>query len=219
MLNRYLPVVPAILLLFSLTIQPVFAQDQWILKKEQNGIRVYTSGVPGSLFKAFRSVCIINSSSLEEVTAAVIDVENYDQLFPDTKEVLVLEKKSDGHFIHYMITDAPWPVEDRDGIYELKAGKHPDKRSVSADINCIRHPYPMKKGVVRMNRGEGRWEITELIKGQVEVRYQYHGEPEGNVPAWLANTSVVSIPFQTLKNLKKMIASGKYKNADVSFIH
>lgn len=203
-----------IMLLLNVTASTaVFAQDTWVLKKDQNGIRVYTSEVPGSLFKAFRSVCNIHSSGLDEVTAAILDIENYDQLFPDTKNVLILEKKSDGHFIHYTITDAPWPVEDRDGVYELRAQKQPGKPQVIAEIKCIRHPYPMQKGVVRMSRGEGRWEITELIEGQVEVRYQYHGEPEGSVPAWLANTSIVSIPYQTMKNLKKIIQSGKYRNS------
>lgn len=203
------------LLLFGSAPTAVLSQERWVLRKDQNGIRVYTSEIQGSLFKAFRSVCNIHSSSLDEVTAAILDIENYDQLFPDTKNVLLLEKKSAGHFIHYMITDAPWPVEDRDGVYELKAQKQPGKPKVTAEIKCIRYQYPMKKGVVRMSRGEGRWEITELIEGQVEVRYQYHGEPEGSVPAWLANTSLVSIPYQTMKNLKKFIQSGKYRNSNI----
>lgn len=204
-----------VVLLSGLNPSVVFPQDSWVLKKDQNGIRVYTSEAPGSLFKAFRSVCTIHSSSLEEVTAVILDIENYDQLFPDTKKVLLLEKKSESHFIHYMITDAPWPVEDRDGIFEIKARKQPGKLQVTAEIRCIRRDYPIRKGTVRMNRGEGRWEITELINRQVEVRYQYHGEPEGSVPAWLANTSVVNIPYQTMKNLKRIIQSGKYRQAGI----
>ena len=191
----------------------LFAQNQWALKKDHNGIRVYTSAVPGSLFKAFRSVCTVHNTSLEEVAAVVLDVSHYDLLFPDTREVRLLEKKSDGHFIHYMVTDAPWPVEDRDGVYELIARQHPENKMITADIRCIRYPVPVKKNVVRMNRGEGQWILTELKDGQVEVSYRYHGEPEGSIPAWLANSSVVSIPYQTMKNLRARIASGQYKNA------
>jgi hypothetical protein len=194
------------------------AQNEWHLKKNQNGIRVYTANTEGSLFKAFRSVYTLRSTGIQEVTAAILDIENYDRLFPDTRDVILLEKKADHHYIHYMVTDAPWPVEDRDGIYELKASFDAKKRMVVAEITCIRHQYPMKKGVIRMNRGKGLWQITELPNNQVEVIYQYHGEPEGSVPAWLANASVISIPYQTMKNLQKIIESGKYRNADMPFI-
>ncbi len=36
----------------------------------------------------------------------------------------------------------------------------------------------------------------------VTVIYQFHGDPGGDVPAWLANSFVVSHPYKTLQNLK-----------------
>jgi len=52
----------------------------------------------------------------------------------------------------------------------------------------------------------------------VEVLYQVHSEPGGNLPSWLVNSIVVSQPFYTLVKMKKMITRPKYRNAEYEFI-
>jgi hypothetical protein len=50
------------------------------------------------------------------------------------------------------------------------------------------------------------------------VIFQYHADPAGKIPAWLANSFVEDYPYKTMQNLKRIIASGKYKNAKVDFL-
>ncbi|MDQ3051454.1 MAG: hypothetical protein M3Q95_11255 [Bacteroidota bacterium] len=194
----------------------VHSQYTWELKSKEDSISVYVSEVANSNFKAFRASVILEASGLHEIVAILIDVENFDKLFPDIRESRLLKKNGDKHIIHYLINNAPWPVDDREGIFELKGFYYPE--FVKINFDCINYDYPVTKGVVRMTKGTGYWKISEIQKNLFEVIYQYHGEPSGKIPAWLANTVVVDHPINTLNNMKKIIASGKYKNARVDFI-
>ena len=59
-----------------------------------------------------------------------------------------------------------------------------------------------KEDFIRMQKSSGFWELEEDENYNVKVIYQFHPEPEGKVPAWLANSFIVSHPLQVLKNLK-----------------
>jgi hypothetical protein len=62
-----------------------------------------------------------------------------------------------------------------------------------------------RKISVRIQKGIGFWELTEDAKQNVKVIYQFHGEPGGEVSAWLANSFVVTHLFKTLENLIDII--------------
>ena len=194
----------------------VEAQYNWELKKQSKDISIYTAAVPGSGFKAFKGVTTISSSSIGEIAAIILDVENFQYLFPDVKNVKLLQKNSGGVLIHYLLTDAPWPVDDREGIYEIKPRFNKITPEVNVSLKCIEYDYPKTSGIVRMNKGEGSWKIVEK-NGDFEVTYLFHADPAGKIPEWLANSFIVDQPFKTMQNLRKIIASEKYKNAKVDF--
>lgn len=195
--------------------------SDWELKREKNGIQVFTKKIEGSTFKAFKANMNVQAGSLEEVTSAILDVENYVNLVPNTKKSKILEVFNDGKNIHYSYSDAPWPISDRDGIYEQNAIYFPNERKVVVDLlNIDQHPkMPPIKGVVRMKEGSGKWIVKELEKENFYVYYEHHGEPGGNIPAWFANAVVVDIPYDLFTNLKKVISSGRYSDSSLDFIN
>ena len=192
------------------------AQYTWELKKQTKDISIYIAPVPGSGFKAFKGVTTVSSTSIGEITAIILDVENFQNLFPDVKDVKLLKKAADGVITHYLLTDAPWPVDDREGIYEIKPRFNKITPEVNVSLKCIDYDYPSSSGVVRMNKGEGSWKIVDK-NGAFEVTYLFHADPAGKIPEWLANSFIVDQPFKTMQNLRKIIAGGKYRNAKVDF--
>jgi len=202
-----------------LSCDQAFSQFKWELKRQTSGISVYTSDIAGSEFKAFKAVTTISASHIGEVTAPLLDVPNSTKLFSDTKESKFLTKTSDGNFIQYQITEAPWPVDDREGIFEIKSSYNKTNNEVIINIRCIKYDYPVSERAVRMSEGSGLWKIKEVKKGVFEITYQYHGNPAGKIPPWLANSFVVDNPYKTLQNLKVIIAGGSYKNANLDFIN
>ena len=59
--------------------------------------------------------------------------------------------------------------------------------------------YPQVRGVCS-------WTVTPEAEGRTRVVFEMHLEPGGGIPAWLANSRVVDSPFETLKNLRGIIA-------------
>lgn len=208
-----------IFLLCAFTFEQVDAQENWELRKESDGLRVYTTEIPGSPYKAFRADCEIKAVNITAIAAAILDVKNYILWMPDTKESKIIRQFDDSHDIHYVLTGAPWPVNDRDGVYEQKASYFEPENKVVIQLDCLKeYDFPGKKKVVRMTAGTGFWEITDIGNGKFKLIYQYHAEPGGSIPAWLANTSVVDIPFDLMKNLRAIIEDGKYDDASLDFI-
>lgn len=189
----------------------VTGQIDWTKVSSKDSIIIYTSEVKGSNIKTFKAVTHIHNTSLNEIAGIILDVNNFPEFIPDCINSRILVKHNDGHIIHYVHTKVQWPFEDRDGVYELKV-KNNNSKYISINIKCIDFEYPLKKGVVRMNRGNGHWIINMVDQTNAELTYQYHADPGGKLPAWLVNTSIISVPHRTLLNLKNIVKSGKYKN-------
>ncbi len=197
----------------------VQSQFKWELKKQSSGISVYTSDVAGSEFKAFKAVSTLQASHISEIVAPLLDVPNASKLFPDTKESKFLKKTNDGNFIQYQITEAPWPVDDREGIFEINSEYNKANNEVIILLKCIKYDYPLSSNAVRMTEGAGFWKIKEVKEGFFEITYQFHANPAGKIPSWLANSFVVETPFKTLQNLREILLSGSYKTAKLDFIN
>lgn len=192
------------LLLILLLLNP-FQDSEWILKKDKNGIEVYTRSKEGSSFSEFKAITIITNRTLPEVLDVLLDVENYESIFPDCVNPEILKQDGKYYDIHYMLTKGPFPVKDRDSVFEQitevdKNGKH-----AFITLNPLPDYIPEKEGIVRVRNGSGYWDLTEDDNKNVTVIHQFHGEPGGDVPAWLANNFVVSHPFKTFENLKRRL--------------
>ena len=181
-----------------------FQEPEWQLKKEKNGISIYTRSVAGSAFDEFKGVITFENSSLEEVLAVISDIKNYTTLYPDCMNPKILKQEGKHNFIHYSQTKGPLTIKDRDCIMEQKTVI--DKEGKHAIINLKPLPgyIPENKDLVRVRDGGGFWEIEEN-KSNVKVIYQFHGEPGGDIPAWLANSFVETQPYQTLLNLRNRL--------------
>jgi hypothetical protein len=182
-----------------------FPESEWKLKKEKDGIEVYTRSVEGSSFAEFRGITTIENSSLEEVLTVIFDVKNYDNLFPDCMNPKVLKQEGKYYNIHYIQVKAPWPVKNRDSVYEEKAVIDKNGRHAVVLLKPLPDTIAEVKDFVRIREGSGFWELEEDESKNVKVTYQFHGEPGGEIPAWLANSFVVTQPFETLVNLKNRL--------------
>jgi hypothetical protein len=197
MINRFL-------FLILLFINP-FPESEWNLKKEKDGIKIFTRSVEGSTFDEFKGTTTIKKSSLSEVLDVILDVENYESLFPDLMNPKVLKQDGKYYDIHYIQVKAPWPVKNRDTVYEQKAVVDENGKYAFVSLNPLPDFIVEDKDFVRILEGSGFWELEEDESNNVKVIYQFHGEPGGHTPAWLANIFVVSQPFETLKNLKNRV--------------
>jgi len=176
----------------------------WKLRKEEAGVKIYTRNISGSPFEEFKGMVTISNTSLTRVLDVIMDVKNYPVNFPNCSGAEVLEQKGKYNDIHYVTIPTPWPVTNRDAIYEANTtfsenGKH-------ARIKLTpRGDYKQEnKGYIRVYNGSGFWDLDEIVPGTIRVVYQFHADPAGEIPAWLANSVIVSNPFRTLESLRSI---------------
>ena len=192
-------------ILFSVLLFVIFFQQQeWQLKKEKNGISIYTRSVTGSAFAEFKGITTIENSNLPEVLAVISDIKNFTTLFPDCMNPKILKQEGEHNFIHYSQTKGPLTIKDRDCIMEQKTVIDKGGKHAIISLKPLPGYIPENNDMVRVRKGSGFWEIEE-DNGRVKVVYQFHGEPGGEIPAWLANSFVEIQPFETLTNLRKRL--------------
>lgn len=192
------------LLLILLFVIP-FPESEWDLKKDKDGIKIYTRSIEGSSFDEFKGITTIEKSSLAEVLKVILDVENYENLFPDCMNPKILKQDGNYYDIHYIQTKGPFPVKDRDSVFEQKTQIGNNGKNARVTLSPLPDFIPEVDDMVRIREGSGFWELEEDDHKNVRIIYQFHGEPGGEIPAWLANSFVVAHPFETLENLKSRL--------------
>lgn len=185
----------------------VFAgeENNWTLRVTEDGVSVYTRDARNSAIDECRAVTVLPNTNLTRVLDIILDVKNYPSLFPDCVDAEILLQKGKYYDIHYYAMKAPWPVKDRDAIYESVTTLSPDGKQALVVLKCAADYRAEKKNYVRIKQGDASWELEETGPGTIRVTYRFLVDPGGGIPAWLINSAIVSNPLKTLQNLQKKV--------------
>ena len=176
----------------------------WKLRKEESGVKVFTRNIAGSPFEEFRGVVTITNTSLTGVLDVIMDVKNYPVNFPNCGSAKVLEQKGKYSDIHYITIKAPWPVTDRDAIYEATTTFSNEGKRAQVKLTPRGDFEAESKEFIRVHNGTGFWDLEEIAPNTIEVVYQFHADPAGEIPAWIANSVIVMNPLKTLESLRSL---------------
>lgn len=189
---------------------------QWTEKKNKQSIKIYTSPVDNSAFKAVRSEMQVKAS----VASLVALVEDH-AACPDwadlCKESRLEKRISANESIIYLYNDIPFPVTDRDVYAKVVWTKDTETGRVSMSSTADSEGFEKTKAV-RINNAFSQWHFTPLGNGITKVENFAHIDPNGPTPAWVTNLLLVNSPFKTMVNMRKIVESGKYKNTKVDFL-
>src|SRR4051794_6022942 len=98
---------------------PSFSQNDWELKKQKNGITVFTRDIESSRFKAIKVEAVLNGK-LNRLDSIVRDVKNHKQWIYSTKSAHPVKYIGNNEIIYYEETSLPWPVKNRDVVIDMK---------------------------------------------------------------------------------------------------
>ena len=173
--------------------------EQWGVAKDEEGIKVSLSEVPGSKYKAYRGETTIKAS-VAKLRAMQEDVAGACSWIHECKSQKLLKHQGDQTWT-YSQFNTPWPVTPRDSVLHITTVDGSDG-SVIRNLAAAPDYVPQEKGFVRVAQVKGFWKMVPQGPNQTQVIYQVHTEPGGSVPSWLANKFVVDAPFNTLKALR-----------------
>jgi hypothetical protein len=186
----------------------ILAQSNCSLKKDRDGIKVYTCHTDTSRFKSIVAEFTINSS-FKELVDRMMDVAGYTKWQFNTVEAKILGRVSPSEQIYRTIVEAPWPVVDRDMVVRMTVHVDENKNEASIDAESVKGIFPLTNNYVRVPSSRAHWVVKQGKEKNLEVSYTMQIDPGGSVPAWLANWVCAQAPYESFKNLKAILEKKK----------
>jgi ribosome-associated toxin RatA of RatAB toxin-antitoxin module len=190
---------------FILLGQSAWSQDDWKLRRDKKGIKIYTrdSKKQSDNIKASKAVMHVEAD-VNDVMQIVTDVTDFPNWVPRCEQTYVVEK-SESELIYYAEYGAAM-VTNRELVVGITC-------SVLEDGNgkCILKNKPQALEAadknIRIPDFYGEWDFIREKDGSLRVENWYKMDPGGNIPDWMVNLSSVDSPFDTFVNLKELIKS------------
>jgi hypothetical protein len=198
-----------ILLLLLVKATTASAQYNWLLKNNKDGIKVYTSAIPNSKFKAIKVDADLKATP-SQLVKVLLDVKACTEWVYHTKLCVLVKQVSPAELYYYSEVSIPWPVTNRDFVAHLTAKQDAETGVVTVDGPVVSGMVPEKDGIVRVTTSKGLWLITPKGKGEINVVYTLQLDPGGNIPAWLINLFATEGPTNSFNALKEQIKKPQY---------
>jgi hypothetical protein len=206
-----------IALLLVIKVHPLLGQNDWKLKTEKEGIKVYAGVVPDSKIKAVKAVGEYNATA-SELVALLMDIKTSPDWVYHVKSCKMISQVSPSELYYYLEISVPWPASNRDLVVHLKVSQDPDTKIITIDAPAVPGLVPVKKGIVRIDESTGKWTITPLGTDRIRVEYMVHVNPGGSVPSWVVNLFATEGPFEIFKHIGLELQKDAYKNTVLSYL-
>lgn len=204
-------------LIFSLTAVSLFAQTEWELKKNVDGIRVYYRESTESDIKELKMIFDVEAS-LTTIMAVLNDAESFHKWIYNLKELKVLERPSDKELVYYYEMDFPWPLYNRDAIAESSYYQDPATKIIYTKNYARPDRLPEKDGVIRLELTDVKWKITPIDENYANIEYYLLSDPGGNLPAWLVNMALDRGPVKSMQAFRALLKEDKYRQKQLAWV-
>jgi len=214
------------LILLSLSTVTLFATEQWLLKKDEDNIQVFTKNKINSSIKQFKGITIM-PHSVDQIAAVLLDASACSQWLHQCEFSSVLETLSFGHTVQYQQHDLPFPVDNRDVIFQTSLTTNPITHSLTLTLRSNNQfcqdplikpcQITTNQDFIRVGVSEGIFLLEPIDPTHTRVTWQQHAEPGGSIPEWLVNSLLIDIPHFSLRDLKTLANSKKYQHAKLLF--
>jgi START domain len=189
----------------------------WELKKEEDGIRIYTRTADNSRFNEVKVETIV-SGKLSSLAALILDIGSYPNWSFNTEKTSVLKRVGPAELYYYSLIHSPWPASDRDLAVHLHISQDSSTRTMYIHATGIPGYIPEKKGIVRVPVSIERWVVTPLPGDRIRINYELQVDPGASAPAWLINLLSTKGPFETFCHIRDQLKQPKYHDATLAFI-
>jgi START domain len=201
-------------LLFSLSVK---SQEDWTLKKDQDGIKVFARKTANFKFVELKAECAFDGR-ISQLAAVLLDAPNHYRWAYKTIKSQLLTAAGTADIFFYNEIECPWPLQNRDIVLHLTILQNAQNKVMTVEVKNEDGYLRVNNKIVRIKYSKITWTITPLNAKQFKVDYRIQIDPGGSVPAWLVNATISKGPFETFTKLREEIKLPQYANAKFSFI-
>lgn len=192
----------AVLFLISI---PYELQVNCVLKKQADGIKVYTCDLENEKLKTLKAEFLILNTTLDELKQFLLQIGNYPTWQYNMVHAELIQKINDEEIKYRGEINAPWPLEDREIMMHLKVIHDSIYQRMQIEMNTYESSRLVKEGFIRVPLMQGHWNVWGTSYNSLEVEYTLRIDPGGTIPVWLVNLAMAEGPYITFKNLKKQL--------------
>lgn len=180
------------------------AQSNCDLKRDADGIRVYTCKEQNEKFKSLRAEFELPNITTSQLKTFLWDVENYQTWQYNLMEAHTVDTVTLTTLAYRALIDAPWPVDNREIVVKMRIHETPGQLAISIQT----HPYLKQPpdGFIRVPFFEATWTVVKQSHA-LKITYALRIDPGGSVPAWLVNIAMADGPYVSFKNLKQLLSA------------
>jgi len=179
-------------------------EEDWKLAKDKQDVQIYTHQMVNSKLNEFKGTVSIKTY-VKNVISTLLDVENFRKWMVNVKSSSLLKKISEDEMYIYSEAKLPWPFNNRDIVNHINVYWSDGGDTATLVIDGVPDYIPEKKGIVRMPRSNGVWNVYQVDKQIVKIEYTYGGDPGGSIPDWIINLFIVDSPHKTLINMREYL--------------
>lgn len=188
------------------------AEEDWQLKKDKRGIKVYTRPVAGAKVNELKATMRMRTS-VDRLLAVYLDPAKATAWVPSCEKARLVERKGDSSESVYHMINNPWPISDRDYVLRSVVTRNPETGEAVIEFNDVKDA-PAEKCCVRMGMVKGSWHLVPEADGHVMVTYRYHFHPGGGSLPPMLNMSLPILANETLSRLNALAAKESPAEAD-----
>jgi len=192
------------------------SQENWKLKTEKEGIKIYSTHFADSKIKALKVVCTADAS-LSQLVAVLLNINEQDEWFYHTHST-ILKQVSPTELFYYAELDLPFPFSNRDFVEHLLVSQNPVTKVVIMEVQNLPNYIPIKKDIVRVTHSQCNWVVKPLGKNLIGIEFTLFADPGGSIPVWLVNMMSSYGPLETFKKLKTELQKTEYAGVSLPFI-
>ena len=131
------------------------------------------------------------------------------------QESRLLEEVSNQERYFYQVTDLPFPARSRDAVFHAVL-TWKENGNIRVALKAI-PDYLEETRNVRIQESVGYYLVEPVDDTHTRVTWQQYINPAGSLPAWLVNSMLTDLPFESLKALKTLVGEAPYRSAVFSY--
>lgn len=217
-----MPIKTFLLLLFILSGFDASAyQIDWKEIDVDPNVKVYAGSVKGIDLVAFKGVDVLNHS-MADIIEVLSDIEKAELWINGMVEADTVEVLGPTSRIDYNRQHLPWPLNDRDFVFQITTRISADLRQIVFDLQSVEHGNkPVRPDIVRASLLQSYLKLKALPENKTMLEIMMLADPKGMLPVWLVNLVNRQWAPNTINGLRRYLQENHspvlspvgYKNA------
>lgn len=193
----------AITVLFTLSLTAT-AQDNWELRRDDEGIKIYSRRPNGGKLIELRLLTQYNATP-QQLINTLLDIGNYSNWIYGNKRAGIVRKVNDHDIIYFTEAHLPWPIQDRDLVTELSIIPATSTAPLMIQARSVQGILPPKPHYIRVPYSLALWRVVPEGANRINVDYTFSIDPGGSIPGWLVNMTIASGPYKSFLKLRDIL--------------